>query len=74
MAEPLEVVELSLAVLLTPRLERQHLRPPRQVLQPGPEFSYGHPTHRAGRACLVVTARNGHRQPSIRRGTDPPCK
>jgi hypothetical protein len=64
MAEPFEVVELALAVLLTPRLEGQHLCPPRQVLQPGPEFSYGHPTHRAGRACLVITARDGLRQAS----------
>jgi hypothetical protein len=47
MAEPFEVIELPLAVLLTPWLEGQHLRPPRQVTQPGPEFFYGHPTHRA---------------------------
>ena len=41
-ALPLDLVDLALAVLLAARLERQHLRVLREVLQPSQHLSNGH--------------------------------
>ena len=45
----LELVDLALAVVHAPGLERQHLQVPGEVLQVSQQFSYGHATQ--GNGC-----------------------
>jgi hypothetical protein len=50
----LELVDLTLAVVLTTRLEGEDLQVARQVLELGQQFSYRHPTQRSAQALYVI--------------------
>jgi hypothetical protein len=50
----LDVVQLYLAVLLTPGLHGQHLGVSQEPLQRGKQVSYGHPSRVANRAVWAV--------------------
>jgi hypothetical protein len=62
-APALDLVDLALAVLLTPSLERQHLRIPRELVEGGQHFSNGHIARVAGcvssNKCSSMGVRSG---------------